>query len=153
MGKHLAILFILTACIAQPCVSKCCERLWMQHGSYCYRIIGTPANWQDAGTGCRNYGAELVSIHSEEENIFVYDLWRMQNRSPNTGFWIGLNDISYENTFFWSDGTTVDYLRWAPGEPNNYRDQDCIQPILHSKQWDDRSCGDWLAYACKKPLE
>lgn len=50
------------------------------------RYTGTPAmNWDDAEKNCVQNGAHLVSIHSEEENKFVLDLWR-KSRDENTWF-------------------------------------------------------------------
>ncbi|XP_071494562.1 C-type lectin lectoxin-Thr1-like [Diadema antillarum] len=154
MGRYFAVIFILAACTVQWCASSsCCETFWMQRGSFCYRVIGSPLNWLDAGTACRNYGGELASIQDGAENTFVYDLWRTQTRSPSGGFWIGLNDVSNENNFAYSDGTAYDYQHWAPGEPNNDDNEDCIHLWKNTKEWNDRECSSELAYVCKMALE
>ena len=53
--------------------------------------------------------------------------------------WIGLSDVVVEGEYWWSDGTRPVYLNWAPGEPNNYVDEDCVR-IRPSGLWDDYSC-------------
>ncbi|XP_071511498.1 C-type lectin domain family 19 member A-like [Diadema antillarum] len=140
MERAVVILLIVFAW-AQMAACGCCPDFWTEFNSYCYRSIAERKTWTTAGSSCRTFGAELASIHSSAENDFVYDLWVLPNTHADT------------DTFFWSDGTTVDYLRWDYGEPNNYHNQDCIQIIKYNKQWNDRACGDMLAYVCKKPLE
>ena len=36
-----------------------------------------------------------------------------------TRFWIGLSQLSTTSGFVWSDGTPVNFVNWAGGEPNN----------------------------------
>ncbi|XP_072170097.1 alpha-N-acetylgalactosamine-specific lectin-like [Diadema setosum] len=153
MGRYFAVIFILAACTVQWCASSsCCETFWMQRGSFCYRVIGSPLNWLDAGTACRNYGGELASIQDGAENTFVYDLWRTQTRSPSGGFWIGLHDRYTEGLYQWSDGTEVTYSNWDPKQPDNKNNEDCIHIIYGSLQWNDADCGTGLSYICKKAL-
>ncbi|GFR64042.1 macrophage mannose receptor 1 [Elysia marginata] len=40
--------------------------------------------------------------------------------------WTGLNDITTENTFVWSDNTPVTYTLWNRREPNNLHEEDCV---------------------------
>ena len=50
---------------------------WTNYGDYYYRLFDGPKSWSDAGYHCREFtGGHLVSIHSEAENNFVYNLWR-----------------------------------------------------------------------------
>lgn len=34
-----------------------------------------------------------------------------------TNVWIGMNDITTESTFLWTDGSTVSYTNWVNGAP------------------------------------
>ena len=42
--------------------------------------------------------------------------------------WIGLNDLSTQMYFEWSDGTPVTYTTWLPGEPTHAINgrEDCV---------------------------
>ena len=57
--------------------------------------------------------------------------------------WIGLNDMSREGGFIWSDGSAVAYVNWDDGEPNNSGEEDCGL-ILAGKGgvWNDAKCDD-----------
>lgn len=76
--------------------------------SYELLPVGT---WPEAEGEAVSRGGHLVSIGTEQEQVFV--------RNTFGGGWIGLNDIAQEGTFVWSDGSPVTYLRWRSGEPNN----------------------------------
>lgn len=42
--------------------------------------------------------------------------------------WIGLNDLSMQMYFEWSDGIPVTYTKWLPGEPTHAINgqEDCV---------------------------
>ena len=78
-------------------------------------------DWADARAACMelteifnsfNLVFDLVSIHSSEENTFVYDLTSEEN------FFIGLKRNAGENQFEWSDQSPVSYENWGPDYPN-----------------------------------
>ncbi|CAJ0949905.1 unnamed protein product, partial [Mesorhabditis belari] len=101
-------------------------------------------DYQLADEGCKKMSAQLVSIHSEEEDDFVYDLissyvGNMTNVVVNNGnpcaylmVWSGLYSKGAINDGWWSDGTPVDYLGIG------------VYPMGLGYQWllrNDRSCG------------
>ncbi|XP_071511496.1 C-type lectin domain family 19 member A-like [Diadema antillarum] len=151
--NRAAVIFMIVFAWVQIGASGCCPEFWTQYGSYCYRSIAQRKTWTAAGSSCRSFGAELASVHSSAENDFVYDLWSLPNKHADAGFWIGLNDVSNENNFAYSDGTAYDYQHWAPGEPNNDDNEDCIHLWKNTKEWNDRECSSELAYVCKMALE
>ncbi|MDB2587724.1 hypothetical protein N9Y02_07055, partial [Flavobacteriaceae bacterium] len=76
------------------------------------------------------FGGHLASIHSEAENEFII------TNTPSTTLIIGLNDFVSEGNFVWSDNSIVDYLNWAPGEPNGLTNED-ISAIRTDGKWND----------------
>lgn len=68
-----------------------CKSEWTARGSYCYIVqpaVDGGVTWEDANEGCRLMDAELVSIHSKDENEFVETLAKTQ--STDDFLWIGL---------------------------------------------------------------
>ena len=79
--------------------------------------------WRGARRYCQSKGGDLVSIHSQQEQMFLETL--MEDRDT-TAMYIGLNEL--DDTFKWSDGTAVDYTNWAPGEPNDWNGHEmCVE--------------------------
>ncbi|VDN22454.1 unnamed protein product [Cylicostephanus goldi] len=92
------------------------------------------ATFHDAENLCKNFDGHLTSIHSYSENSFVAELaksgLRMTDNEQST--WIGLVRSNHLNSnwtddWMWTDGTKVDFLAWAPDEPNNWKGkQRCV---------------------------
>ena len=63
---------------------------WLKHDSYCYLPVPSMKRWQDARLYCAQHGlsATLVSIHSDDENKFVYE--NIPKRGWHRKSWIGL---------------------------------------------------------------
>jgi hypothetical protein len=57
----------------------------------CYLLVGTSRTWADAEQDCKNKGGHLASVHSEEENTFIFNL----PTSP-IKLWIGGTDAAAE---------------------------------------------------------
>ncbi|KAJ8034459.1 Echinoidin [Holothuria leucospilota] len=113
-----------------------CPKQWTAWGDHCYRLDPCfNATWRDSEAHCQSFlsvddpdthgitTGHLVSIHSKEEQEFVYQLF--VDSTPNlprvrwdpriyVGFMLGetANDLS------WSDGTAADYQNWYLGQPD-----------------------------------
>ena len=65
---------------------------------------------------CSSLGGSLGSIHSKEENDFVFNLIFL-NVQPNGEFygmaWLGASCV--QETYQWDDGTPWDYENWNQG--------------------------------------
>ncbi|KAJ8019543.1 Alpha-N-acetylgalactosamine-specific lectin [Holothuria leucospilota] len=111
-----------------------CQDFWTSFGGHCYRYVGKHVRWTEAEAICTGFGdAHLVSIHSQEEFDFVYDLWKeSRDDVANTqfvhqGLWTGLTDKDSEGTFKYTDGSAKDYDAFAHGEPSDRKgDQDYV---------------------------
>uniref|UniRef100_A0A671X1Y9 C-type lectin domain-containing protein n=1 Tax=Sparus aurata TaxID=8175 RepID=A0A671X1Y9_SPAAU len=95
-----------------------CPMFWYNFNGRCYKYVATHLTWADAELQCLSEGANLVSIHSPEEDDFVKFL--IKNFDPAQGStWIGISDTHKEGRWMWSDGCAVDFVFWYSGEPNN----------------------------------
>uniref|UniRef100_A0A3B4ZP06 C-type lectin domain-containing protein n=1 Tax=Stegastes partitus TaxID=144197 RepID=A0A3B4ZP06_9TELE len=81
-----------------------CPMFWYSFNGRCYKYLASPMSWADAQLHCMSLRANLVSIHSQQEQNFVNSLIR--NFDPAVRFtWIGLNDIYKEGRWMWSDAS------------------------------------------------
>eukprot|EP00057_Strongylocentrotus_purpuratus_P018012 XP_011672486.1 PREDICTED: C-type lectin domain family 19 member A-like [Strongylocentrotus purpuratus] len=62
-------------------VYRPCPQFWLSFNGNCYRYFGERVPWGEARDRCRDHysfngRADLVSIHTEQENAFAYELLR-----------------------------------------------------------------------------
>ncbi|XP_030838855.1 alpha-N-acetylgalactosamine-specific lectin-like [Strongylocentrotus purpuratus] len=141
-----------------------CPPLWLLFSGNCYRYFGGPATWLEARNRCRDHyslngRADLVSIHTEQENAFAYDLSRSSaSITGEYAVWIGAyqTTLGSSGPFIWSDGSGLNFVRWVSGQPSNGgNNEDCVHlwrrnagdDILQS--WNDLSCERDLPFICK----
>ncbi|GAB0184746.1 macrophage mannose receptor 1-like [Grus japonensis] len=114
--------FILPSGDAEPV--KCPEG-WLPYGDHCFMVHRDPKVWREARISCNGSNGDLASIHNPEEHAFI--LSQLGYKAVDE-LWIGLNDLSTQMYFEWSDGTPVTYTKWLPGEPTHAINgrEDCV---------------------------
>ncbi|XP_058607202.1 CD209 antigen-like protein D isoform X2 [Onychostoma macrolepis] len=104
-------------------------------------------NWSDSRQYCRDRGADLVIINTEEKQ-------RLISSFTTESVWIGLSDTENEGNMTWVDNSPLKQGFWVKGEPNNLGGyEDCIElnpekPILSN--WNDLSCSNTRKGICEK---
>ena len=84
---------------------------------------------------------EILSTHN----------WTLETRRHYKDSWIGLNDLSYEGKYGWSDKSPLAFTKWADKEPNDYYGQeDCVELSRWSTKWNDQHCEQNRPFVCKK---
>ena len=124
-----------------------CEDGWNFFNGSCYFTSDTCETWTNASTKCRSMGANLVSVRTQEENVFIQHL----HNGDRT--WIGLNDIATEGFFTWVDGCPDKFRFWATNQPNDLKgNQDCVHTLGIDKgyTWNDVDCSTCHNYTCEK---
>lgn len=127
-----------------------CPMFWFSFNNRCYKYIASRMTWGNAERYCVSESANLVSIHSVEESNFVHSLIR--NFDPFVKrSWIGLTDTHREGRWMWSDGSSVDFVQWAPLQPDNEHDiEHCVHTMLRTELiWNDILCLYPYAFVCK----
>uniref|UniRef100_A0A3Q1JI12 C-type lectin domain-containing protein n=1 Tax=Anabas testudineus TaxID=64144 RepID=A0A3Q1JI12_ANATE len=136
------------------CVTdKTCPDGWTKSCSSCYFLSTESGSWTTGREDCRTRGADLVVIHSAEEQTFI-------STFTNTRTWIGLNDRDNEGTWKWVDGTLLTVTYWASNNPNNgegraeWGEEDCVEIFGgQSSEWNDLSCEASRRWICEKPVQ
>ena len=112
-------------------------------------------SWFEASKFCKNMGAKLVEIESEEENAaIVEEIIKRRFQERKMYFWIGLTDLREEGVWkLESNGATANYQNWDESykknpEPNNHGDnEDCAHlRVGPCSGWADLQCGESSLY-------
>ncbi|MBK7337305.1 MAG: HYR domain-containing protein [Saprospirales bacterium] len=74
--------------------------------------LGQLVTWLGAQTTAAQYGGNLVAIESSGEQSQL-DAWVAQGWQ----YWIGLVYTDYYGEFLWTNGQTLGYTNWGPGQP------------------------------------
>uniref|UniRef100_A0A670ZL77 C-type lectin domain-containing protein n=1 Tax=Pseudonaja textilis TaxID=8673 RepID=A0A670ZL77_PSETE len=84
--------------LPESILSYSCPLFWTEYEGHCYRYFPVNKTWAEADLYCAEFSiglksAKLASIHSWEENVFVYDLVNSRVPGIPTDIWMGLNDL------------------------------------------------------------
>ncbi|CAJ1385462.1 unnamed protein product [Effrenium voratum] len=90
-----------------------CEVGWRSRGSSCYRMLAWHWDFESARLQCEELQSHLVTIADEGEQLFVQGLCGAQM------CWLGLLEHQQTESWFWLDGTSLDFQNWQDEEPNN----------------------------------
>ncbi|XP_041823011.1 lactose-binding lectin l-2-like [Melanotaenia boesemani] len=126
-----------------------CPMFWYNFNGRCYKYVASHMTWADAELHCVSEGANLVSIHSQEEHDFVNSL--IKSSDPTRKFtWIGLTDVHKEGGWIWSDGSKVSFTIWSPGQPDHtYGLEHCVHTNwLNNFMWNEVMCSNAFAFVC-----
>ncbi|RWS21511.1 aggrecan core protein-like protein [Leptotrombidium deliense] len=126
-------------CLLLPNAESCCQcpNGWHMWKRKCYWINKQMSNFDGNKHECETKNAEMVSIHSLEENEFLSTL------ADNNWYWIGLIRVKKGvNQFEWSNGNNVNFLNWGNNQPTNLNDDatKCVQSGGNDRKWIDFSC-------------
>ncbi|XP_075421032.1 C-type lectin domain family 19 member A [Tenrec ecaudatus] len=142
-----------------------CPLFWMEFKGHCFRFFPLNKTWGEADLHCSAFSigrksAKLASIHSWEENVFVYDLVSSCVPGIPADVWTGLHDLRQEGQFEWSDGSSYDYSYWDGSQPDDGihaspQKEDCVQiwyrPTSALRTWNDNVCSREFPFVCKIP--
>uniref|UniRef100_A0A8C3KED6 MRC1 protein n=1 Tax=Calidris pygmaea TaxID=425635 RepID=A0A8C3KED6_9CHAR len=131
-----------------------CPEGWQSvaQSSFCFKIFQRGREkmetWFGARDFCRAIGGDLACIHSEEEQNLIISLRRDY---IHFSYWMGLSALDSDGGFIWSDGSPVNFEKWAHGEPNNYDgNEKCgVFSGYNNMNWNDLYCGYMQDYVCQ----
>ena len=100
---------------------------------------------------CKQMGGRLATPKTAEESEALRA--GMAQRFEATRMWIGLNDLSQDGTWVWTNGSPLRYRAWAPGEPNAYGREACVELFADRWNWNDLDCAQSLPSVCEGPAK
>ncbi|XP_068426971.1 uncharacterized protein [Clinocottus analis] len=128
-----------------------CPSHWYRFQNQCFGFMDSKKTWTEAEGYCLFEGANLASVHSAEENLFLQGLTREDTHDfPMT--WIGGHDAIYAGLWMWTDGSKFNYENWAEGYmPNDMKN--CLKMNYgYQKQWINAGCNYTLPFICAKTI-
>ncbi|XP_062839902.1 macrophage mannose receptor 1 [Anolis carolinensis] len=97
---------------------------------------------------CKKNFGDLAVIENNSERKFLLQ-YISQNKTVDSYF-IGLQ-LSLDKVAKWMDGTPVQYLAWAPHEPNfANNDENCVVMYRRTGLWNDINCGYPSPFICER---
>ncbi|KAI4886762.1 hypothetical protein NFI96_027920, partial [Prochilodus magdalenae] len=87
-----------------------------------YKLILIQQNltWREALWYCRENHLDLVSVHSEEIQLWVKEV---AQKASTEHVWLGLRHTCAQSLWYWVSGFSICYQNWAPG--NGTGGEDC----------------------------
>ena len=93
---------------------------------------------------CQRNGGTLALVSNAAQAASLGALLRAVNYRS---VFIGANDILTEGTFVAAAGAALPFTNFAPGEPNNVNNEDCVEAFQDGR-WNDISCDSSITFAC-----
>ena len=84
-----------------------------------YKLFSTNVTWLVAYQKCQRLGGHLVTMESDAEYRFVSKLRR-------GSAYVGATRNTESGRWEWVNGKPCRNLRWAPGQPNNRKNEDAL---------------------------
>ncbi|GMS99313.1 hypothetical protein PENTCL1PPCAC_21488, partial [Pristionchus entomophagus] len=125
----------------------CPYDFWLFNGK-CYKFVSEPTTIFNAQMICEKIGAELLSIHSEEEASFI--------ASAHAGeeSWIGLLCNPWDENWEWTDETAVDYVNFEDQTSNTENCQEVPETqrfgLREDLLWWKRDWNETLNFTCER---
>ncbi|XP_064631258.1 C-type mannose receptor 2-like [Lineus longissimus] len=119
---------------------KECPQRWRTFQGHCYYFsIHNNKARQGAEETCMHMGARLVALETEAELEFLRTTMREVKHFDDVKWWTG--GIPIARQWVWSKDYMLfkdypdQFLGWAPGEPNNWDDQENFITLLYNNTW------------------
>ncbi|XP_051780188.1 macrophage mannose receptor 1-like [Erpetoichthys calabaricus] len=106
-----------------------------------FYLVRDLLSWADAQRFCQNNFTDLASLHPpEQEDVRL----KVLNMSV-TYAWIGLSKPA--GKWVWTDNTNLEVAEWAPGEPDNYNNNEYCA-MFYVNGWNDKNCAAQFPFLC-----
>ncbi|MFN4844548.1 MAG: C-type lectin domain-containing protein, partial [Dolichospermum sp.] len=106
------------------------ENKFFEYNGSKYLLTGS-GTWQQAQAQAQSLGGNLVTVNNQAEQD-----WLVSTFGDSERLWIGLTDEVTEGQFRWANGETSTYTNWAPGQPDNFWNEDYVH-IGSNGKWND----------------
>ncbi|CAI5788830.1 Uncharacterized protein PODLI_1B041026 [Podarcis lilfordi] len=121
---------------------------WLINGDKQYYFSTYTAPMETGREFCKKNFGDLAVIESYTERRFLTKY--ISKNDWTNAYYIGLK-LSLDKDVSWMDGTPVQYLAWAPHEPNfANNDENCVVIYRRTGLWNDINCGHPNPFICER---
>ncbi|XP_057244642.1 C-type lectin domain family 17, member A-like [Malurus melanocephalus] len=128
--------------------SRRCPSGWQNFGSSCFSFSRESRSWGGARDACAKFGAHLVVLSSEKEQVFV-----MENLQGNNSYWLGVKIRHREGNWVWVNGEKPNFGFWDVWEKDPERSQKECGAMKPGGRWVNEKCSRELRWICEKPWD
>ncbi|XP_017542521.1 macrophage mannose receptor 1-like isoform X2 [Pygocentrus nattereri] len=102
-------------------------------------LINQNLTWREALRYCRDNHVDLLSVHSEEIQLWVKEV---SPKASTELVWLGLRHTCTQDFWYWVSGFSICYENWAPG--NGTGGEDC-SPVERTGAVQARGGQQWVS--------
>ncbi|EDM00382.1 CD302 antigen, isoform CRA_b [Rattus norvegicus] len=138
---HAALSSLVLLSLATAIFADCPSSIWVQFQGSCYTFLQVTINVEnieDVRKQCTDHGADLVSIHNEEENAFILDTLQKRWKGPDDlllGMFYDTDDASFK----WFDQSNMTFDKWADEDGEDLVDT-CGFLYAKTGEWRKGNC-------------
>ncbi|XP_028409435.1 alpha-N-acetylgalactosamine-specific lectin-like [Dendronephthya gigantea] len=127
---------------------------WFAFNQSSFQLVSNRLTFENARKVCQEMKGDLASTSSDEEQAFLYKIFLDSNPPAGSQVYVGLNDITKEGVFVWSDGSPNLYAKFRSGQPNNDGNEDCVtlEENFGDAVFNDRQCVEEKRFFCETSL-
>ncbi|KAG3274556.1 hypothetical protein H1C71_020147 [Ictidomys tridecemlineatus] len=124
-------------------VADCPSSAWVQFKDSCYIFLEEAIkveSIEDVRNQCTDHGADMISIHNEEENAFILNTLKKQWKGPDDillGMFYDTDDASFK----WFDSSNMTFDKWE--------DQEDVEDLVDTCGFLHTKTGEWKKGNCE----
>jgi hypothetical protein len=118
--------------------------------SICYSFVADPLVFLEAEMNCQSSNGHLASITDGFTNALLAQHAKIALINA-TVFWVGGQDLGTKDQWTWMDNAPFTYTNWAPEEPVELPDFDCLGQTVTTGYWYTYNCFKPKPYVCEIP--
>nr|XP_006013848.1 PREDICTED: collectin-43-like [Latimeria chalumnae] len=114
-------------------------------GEKVFSANGQEGHCETAETICHEAGGQQATPKNAAENKAIQEIVSIYNKKACC---IGISDRKSEGMFEYLSGEQITYSNWKTGEPNNRKNEDCVEVDFDGK-WNDVDCRSTSLIICE----
>ncbi|XP_037666746.1 CD302 antigen-like [Choloepus didactylus] len=137
----LPVLLLPLLGLAVATAADCPSSTWIQFQDSCYIFLQEAIkveSIEDVRNQCTDHGADMISIHNEEENTFILNTLKKQWKGPDD-ILLGMFYDTDDESFKWFDKSNMTFVKWTDQDGETLVDT-CAFLQMKTGEWKKGNC-------------